>query len=119
MLLHRITQTIDHFFPDLKETLDSIPDYRGRRASYKMSEIILACVIMFLFKEGSRNQMNEDREEDQFKSNYMTLFGLKLPHMDTVSDVMNKLEPIHLESCRCHIIKYLLDKRTLTKFISI
>ena len=29
-----------------------------------MSEIILAAVIMFLFKEGSRNQMNEDREED-------------------------------------------------------
>ena len=31
--------------------------------------------------------------------------------MDTVSDVMNKLEPELLESCRRHIIKYLLDKR--------
>ena len=36
--------------------------------------------------------------------------------MDTVSDVMNKLEPELLESCRRHIIKYLLDKRTLHKF---
>ena len=36
--------------------------------------------------------------------------------MDTVSDVMNKLEPELLESCRRHIIKYLLDKRTPHKF---
>ena len=53
-----------------------MPDYRGKRATYEMSEIILAAVIMFLFKEGSRNQMNEDREEDQFRANYETLFGL-------------------------------------------
>ncbi len=80
MLLHRIGQTFDHFVPDLKSTIDSMPDYRRNRATYEMSEIILAAVIMFLFKEGSRNQMNEDREEDQFRANYETLFGLKLPH---------------------------------------
>ena len=81
-----------------------------------MSEIILSAVSLFLFKEGSRNQMNEDREEQQFRVNYKVLFGLKLPHMDTVSDVMKQLAPTHLESLRCHIIKYLLDKRTLHKF---
>ena len=80
-----------------------MPDYRGKRATYEMSEIILAAVIMFLFKEGSRNQMNED-EEDQFRATA------------SVSDVMNKLEPELLESCRRHIINYLLDKRTLHKF---
>jgi len=116
LLLHRISQTIDHFIPDWKAKFDSLADYRGKRARYEMSEIILASVTMFLFKEGSRNQMNEDREEDQFRRNYKTLFGLKLPHMDTVSDVMNKLEPEHLESIRLHFIKYLLDKRTLHRF---
>ena len=80
MLLHRIAQTFDHFVPDLKEVLDSMPDYRGDRATYRMSEIVLAAVFMFLSKEGSGNQMNEDREEDQFRSNYKTLFGLRLPH---------------------------------------
>lgn len=116
LLLLRIARTIDHFFPDWKETLNSIPDYRGNRATYEMAEIILASVFMFLFKEGSRNQMNEDREVGQFEANYKTLFGLKLPHLDTVSDVMNKLEEEHLESCRRHLIKYLLDKRTLHRF---
>jgi hypothetical protein len=71
-----------------------------------MSEIILPAIVLFLFKEGSRNQMNEDSEEEQFRSNYKALFGLKLPHMDTVSNVMNKLEVKHLESCRRQIIKY-------------
>jgi hypothetical protein len=114
--LYRIKQTIDHFIPDWRVTFDSIADYRGNRATYGMSEILMASVFMFLFKQGSRNQMNEDREEAQFKSNYKALFGLKLPHMDAVSDVMNKLSPQHLESIRCHIIKYLLDKRSLHKF---
>jgi hypothetical protein len=114
--LQRIAQTLDHFAPDLIETLDSMPDYRGKRASYSMSEIVLAGVTMFLFKEGSRNQLNEDREEDQFRRNYKTMFGLRLPHLDTVSDVMNKLDTDLLESCRRDVIKYLLDKRTLHKF---
>lgn len=116
MLLCRIAQTIDHFIPDWKDRLDSIPDYRGNRAVYKMSEIVLAAVVLFLFKEESRNQMNEDSEEDQFRENYKSLFGLKLPHMDTVTDVMNKLDESHLESLRRQVIKYLLDKRTLHKF---
>jgi hypothetical protein len=116
MPLQRIAQTLDHFAPDLIETLDSMPDYRGKRATYSMSEIVLAGVTMFLFKEGSRNQLNEDREEDQFRRNYKTMFGLRLPHLDTVSDVMNKLDTDLLESCRRDVIKYLLDKRTLHKF---
>ena len=116
MLLHRISQTIDHFIPEWKAKFDSLADYRGKRARYQMSEIIMAAVAMFLFKAGSRNQINEDREEDQFRANYKTIFGLNLPHLDTVSDVMNKLEPEHLEFCRRQIIKYLLDKRTLHKF---
>ena len=115
-LLYRLKQTIDHFIPDWKDTFDSIPDYRGNRATYAMSEIILASVFMFLIKQGSRNQMNEDGEEEQFQSNYKALFGLDVPHMDTVTNVMNKLSPAGLESCRRHIIKFLLDKRTLHKF---
>ncbi|MEE9373348.1 MAG: hypothetical protein V3V00_09875, partial [Saprospiraceae bacterium] len=77
---------------------------------------MMAAIFMFLFKQGSRNQTNEDREEAQFRSNYKFIFGLKLPHLDTVNDVMKKLDPEILESCRGHIIKYLLNKRTLHKF---
>lgn len=115
-LLYRIKQTIDHFIPNWNDLLDWIPDYRGNRASYDMSEIIMASVFMFLIKEGSRNQMNEDGEEQQFQSNYKALFGLDIPHMDTVTQVMNKLSPEHLQSCRRHIVKYILDKRSLHKF---
>ena len=114
--MNRIRQTIDHFIPDWKDTFDSIPDYRGKRSSYQISEIVMAGVVLFLFKQGSRNQMNENREEQQFRSNYKALFGLKLSQMDTVSDVMTKLETQHLESCCRHIVKYLLNKRTLHKF---
>ena len=96
--------------------MNDLPDYRGNRASYEMSEIVLAAVFMFLFKEGSRNQLNEDREEDQFRKNYRLIFGLKLPHMDTVANVMKKMDPECLESIRRKIIRYLLDKRTLHRY---
>ena len=36
--------------------------------------------------------------------------------MDTVTDVMNKLDESHLESLRRQVIKYLLDKRTIHKY---
>lgn len=107
---------MDHFFGDWKAEMNALPDYRANRATYDMAEVILAAIMMFLFKECSRNQMNEDREEEIFKYNFKKLFGLKLPHMDTVSDVMKKLEPSHLESIRRLVIQYILDKRTLHKF---
>ncbi len=107
MLLHRISQSIDHFIPDLNQTFNGIADYRGGRATYEISEIMMAAIFMFLFKQGSRNQTNEDREEAQFRSNYKFIFGLNLPHLVTVNDVMKKLDPEMLESCRGHIIKYI------------
>ena len=91
LLLHRISQTIDHFIPDLNQTFNGIADYREGRATYEMSEIMMAAIFMFLFKQGSRNQTNEDREEAQFRPNYKFIFGLKLPHLDTVNDVMKTL----------------------------
>jgi len=38
-----------------------------------MTEIVMACVAMFIFKEGSRNSFNNDRKEGCFKVNYQTI----------------------------------------------
>jgi len=71
---------------------------------------------MFVFKEGSRNAMNNDRQEGQFARNYRRLFKMRLPHMDTVDEVMRRLEPGELEALKRSLVRTLLARRTLHPF---
>ena len=67
---------------------------------------------MFVFKEGSRNAMNNDREKERFRKNYQTLFKMRLPHMDTVDVVMRRLDPSELEALKRSLVRALLARRT-------
>jgi len=71
---------------------------------------------MFIFKEGSRNAFNNDRQEGQFKKNYEKVFKMNLPHMDTVDDVMRRLAENELEELKKSMIRTLLMKKVLHKF---
>ncbi|MGD8781662.1 MAG: hypothetical protein PVH88_22185 [Ignavibacteria bacterium] len=44
-------------------------------------------------RTGSRNALNNDRENDEFVRNYEKLLGMKLPHMDTVDDLFRVISP--------------------------
>ena len=46
---------------------------------------------MFLFKTGSRNEYNQRRKNLQFQKNYKKLFGLPMPHGDSVDNVIELL----------------------------
>ncbi|MFT6337688.1 MAG: hypothetical protein ACI86M_003616 [Saprospiraceae bacterium] len=81
-----------------------------------MEEIVLVAIMMYLFREGSCNRMNEDREEEQFRQNYKSLLGLRLLYLDKVSDVMKQLDTEYLEELRKHVVNYLLNKRTVHRF---
>ncbi len=85
--MFRLKKTIDHHFPDLYEKIESIPEVRNDPDD-SLSDIIMAGVAMFLFKKGSRNAMNNERNEPTFQEQYERLFKAKLPHMDTVNAVM-------------------------------
>ena len=60
----------------------------------------MACTAMYLFKEGSRNAFNNERDEEQFKMNYEKLFKVRLPHMDTVDKVMRQLKVCKLDNLK-------------------
>ena len=70
---------------------------------------------MYVCKSGSRNNLNEDRRDSVFRKNFRRLFGIRLPHMDTVNKVMEKLPPEALEKLRNKIIRHLLKKRVWHK----
>jgi len=114
-LMFRLKKTIDHHFPDLYEKIDAIPECR-KRADYSLLELIMAGIAMFLFKKGSRNAMNNERDEAQFRTNYERLFKTRLPHMDTVEDVMRVLDDEHIETLKTELVKGLLAKKPLRKY---
>lgn len=114
-LFFRLTKTIDHHFPDLYEKLQAIPECR-KQPQYRLLELILAGVAMFLFKKGSRNAMNNERDEPQFRKNYERLFKARLPHMDTVEDVLEVLDVTHLETLKAELIQGLLAKKILRRY---
>ncbi|MCP4395964.1 MAG: transposase [bacterium] len=114
-LIFRLQQTITHYFPTLYELLREIPDCRSKQ-EYELVELLGAGLFLFLFKQGSRNAMNNDRDEPEFRRNYARLFKLRLPHMDTVDDVLAVLDPEHLERLNVTLMQVILAKKTLRPF---
>ena len=107
---------IEHHFPDLLELLEGITDPRKRK-KYKMQELLLGCIVMYVFKSGSRNSYNQDRKTESFRKNYSCLFGgMGLPHMDTVDEVLRQIAPKKLEALKTLLVKGLLKRRVLHKF---
>ncbi len=68
-----------------------------KESNYELVELIMACIAMSLFNADSRNAFNNERQEGNFKDNHQKTFKLRLPHMDTVENVMRRLDPDELE----------------------
>jgi hypothetical protein len=111
----RLKKTIDHHFPELYEKIAAIPECR-QQADYTLLELIVAGIAMFVLKKGSRNGLNNERDEPQFRKNYECLFKARLPHMDTVEAVMRVLEERHIEQLKAELVKALLSKKVLRKY---
>lgn len=116
-LLDSLSKTLQHYYCDLSDLVkECCKDPRRRKScTYKIEEIVLAAVYMYLLRRGSRNSMNEDRSTFSFRENYTSLFGLRLPHMDTVDKVLEKLDEECLEKLKLMMVRKLLTKRTFHK----
>lgn len=114
-LLKGIQQTLATHFPDLKDKLDELPDKRYKK-TYSMSSIVFAGIMLYSLKQESRHQMNEFRECKKFKQKYERAFKLKLPHLDTVTEVFEVLNPELLEKLTIYFVKKLIAKKIFHRF---
>ncbi len=117
-LLIQIDKTLHHYLFALPEHIDNTYKDPRRQGSieYKLSEIVLAAVFMYMLRSNSGNDINEDQTMSNFKKNYKKLFKLKFPHMDTVNDVFKKLDEEIIEKVKSYIIKMLLSRRLFQKY---
>ena len=109
-MIYQILSVITNIFPWFFDELREIEDLR-RLSEYELAELIMAAIAMNLLKEGSRNAMNNDRNTDNFKSNYEKTFKMKLPHMDTVDAVFRVLEGKLLEKLKESMVKALFKRK--------
>ena len=114
-IVFRLYKTITHYFPDLFEKIREIEDYR-RKPDYKLAELIMTCIAMFMFKKGSRNAFNNESSETKFKDNFQKIFKMRLPHMDTVDNVMRRLDEEWLEKLKTELVKVLIEKKVFYKY---
>jgi hypothetical protein len=89
-----------------------VDDCRKKASTYELAAHMTACLAMFLFKSGSRNQYNQYREDIQFKTNYQRLFGFKMPHGDSVQNVMDLLDIFQIEQLKQKMIQVLIQRKT-------
>jgi hypothetical protein len=75
----------------------------------------MAAIMMFVFKKGSRNAFNNERGSDEFVRNYERIFGVRFPSMDTVDEVMRKMNEKYLEKLKISLIKILIKKKVFHK----
>ncbi|MGF1615053.1 MAG: hypothetical protein ACFCVA_14400 [Gammaproteobacteria bacterium] len=73
----------------------------------------MAGIALFVFQQGSRNALNNQRQEAKFKKYYQPLFKLRLPHLDTVHRVLCRLADEPLERLKQGLEKTLLEKKVL------
>ena len=89
-----------------------VEDCRKKASTYELAAHLTACLAMFLFKSGSRNQYNQYREDIQFKANYRRLFGFAMPHGDSVQNVMGLLAIFQIEQLKHKMVQVLIQRKT-------
>lgn len=70
---------------------------------------------MFMFKRKSRNHA-DNSIRGNFEKNYLALWGLRLPIMETVDKFLRKLPPGELEKLKHELVRSLIRRKALEKW---
>ena len=81
-----------------------------------MAEIVTGAMFMFLLKETSRNSYNNDRIDPVFCKNYYRHFKLRLPHPDTIDQVMRVLSPELMDELKMGLVSALIASKVLRTY---
>ena len=114
-VIYEIYKIVNHHFPDFFELFKTLEDPR-KQLNYSIEEIVFGAVSMFLFKSGSRNAYDQYRKFGKFGKNFETVFGLSLPSMDAVADVLKQMPVDSLENLKTELVKILLEKKVFHKW---
>ena len=105
---------IEHHFPDFYRLISELPDNRNR-PRYKVKELIVSGLLMFLFKQGSRNQADNKAKNLDYQDNIKRFFKVRVADMDTVDRYLRFLPPEELEQLKHKMLQHLLRAKVFYK----
>ncbi len=114
-LICTIFVVIKRQFPDLFLQISKLPDYR-KRPQYEVKELIFSGLLMFLFKQKTRNDADNVSKNLDYQDNMKRIFGVRVADMDTVDLFLRKLEPVELELVKQAMFRELLKSKVLQKY---
>ncbi len=106
---------LNRHFPEFEQMLSDLPDSR-KRPRYKVQELAMAVITMFLYKRGSRNNADNTAGKINYKKNIEAVFKMKLPDLDTSNRLMKELAPDELEAIKKEMVSTLVKRKVLHKF---
>ncbi len=114
-LISRLAIVINHHFPDLYRQLSALGDYR-KHPHYQVKELIVSGLLMFLFKQKTRNNADNSAKNLDYQDNIKHIFGIRVADMDTVDKYLRWLEPSKLEDIKQNMFSELIKSKTLQKY---
>jgi len=112
---NQLRVVIHRYFPNLLEKLELAPDTR-KYFYYNPSHLIMACISLFLLRQGSRNVMNQNSQETNFQENIKKLFGIEIAHFDTINTFFKNLETSFLDDIKHKMLQIILSRKVLNKY---
>lgn len=114
LLIINMLIVIKRTWPQFDLLLKNIPDHR-KKSTYEIGEILMAGLAMFMFKRKSRNHADKS-VRGNFEKNYLALWGLRLPLMETVDKFLRMLPPEELEKLKHELVRSLIRRKALEKW---
>lgn len=114
LLTSYLAITIRNKFPALYTKLEQLPDFR-KRYYYSVKELIVSGLLLFLFKQRSRNNADNKSKNLDYQDNILRFFKVKVADLDTVDRYLRQLDASYLQEIKTYLIKSLIRSKMFDK----
>lgn len=118
-LLNAFIVTVCRFFGSFTRLFSSIHDPRHPSFTiYPLPAVCFAVLLMFLFRLGSRRQINNLlRGNGPSEAKFQMLFNVDTcPHGDTANVLFGRLHPDEMQEVVCWMVETLIRKKVLDRY---
>jgi hypothetical protein len=101
---------INRRFPELFNKTSELPEFR-KRPVYQINDLIISGLLMFLFKQQTRNQADNAAKNLDFADSIWRFFKVNIADMDTVDVYLRQLDPNELEEIKHYMIARIIKSK--------
>lgn len=101
---------INRKFPELHNKISELTEFR-KRPVYQIDDLIISGLLMFLFKQQTRNNADSAAKNLDFADSIWRFFNVNIADMDTVDIYLRNLDPKELEELKHYMITQIIKSK--------